>query len=176
MQELQPFAARYPMSAPLGAPNGATSASGSRRVFSRSNASLFQRGAQSSDTNGNGNATFLTECSFGVAHDKLVAVITDVQPFEPYWEDLAAIDLSGKKIESVARLKEFLPKLDSLVMLGAFAVPLLLVLTSYMPETQMNSHILVVFRALSGHYPLPPMGKFPYRTRWIMALTSLHAF
>ena len=61
-----------------------------------------------------GNATFLTECSFGVAHDKLVQVITDVQPFEPHWEDLSSIDLSKKALDSVARLKEFLPKLDTL--------------------------------------------------------------
>lgn len=60
------------------------------------------------------NATFLTECSFGVAHDRLVQVITDVQPFEPYWESLTSIDLSEKKLDSVARLKEFLPKLDHL--------------------------------------------------------------
>lgn len=60
------------------------------------------------------NATFLTECSFGVAHDRLVEVITDVQPFEPYWDSLSAMNLAGKKLDSVARLKEFLPKLDSL--------------------------------------------------------------
>ncbi|KAH8114676.1 hypothetical protein DFH11DRAFT_1726686 [Phellopilus nigrolimitatus] len=60
------------------------------------------------------NATFLTECSFGVAHDRLVQVITDVQPYEPYWDSLNSVDLSGRKLDSVARLKEFLPKLDSL--------------------------------------------------------------
>ena len=60
----------------------------------------------------NGNATFLTECSFGVSHDRLLQYITDVEPFEPNWEDLRSIDLSGKKAESVVRLKEFLPKLD----------------------------------------------------------------
>ena len=60
------------------------------------------------------NATFLTECSFGVAHDRLVQVITDVQPYEPYWETLTSVDLSGKKLDSVARLKEFLPRLDHL--------------------------------------------------------------
>ncbi|KAG5221203.1 sin component scaffold protein [Salix suchowensis] len=53
------------------------------------------------------------------AHDRLVQVITDVQPFEPHWEELSHIDLSEKKIESVARLKEFLPHLDSL----SFGVP-----------------------------------------------------
>ncbi|WWD17902.1 hypothetical protein CI109_102347 [Kwoniella shandongensis] len=59
-----------------------------------------------------GDATFLTECSFGVAHDKLVQIITDVQPFEPHWEELRTINLKGKGADSVARLKEFLPKLD----------------------------------------------------------------
>ena len=62
----------------------------------------------------NPNATFLTECSFGVARDRLVEVITDIQPFEPHWESLKSIDLSKKSIESVARLKEFLPQLDCL--------------------------------------------------------------
>lgn len=62
----------------------------------------------------NPNATFLTECSFGVARDRLVQVITDIQPFEPHWESLKSIDLSRKSIESVARLKELLPQLDCL--------------------------------------------------------------
>jgi hypothetical protein len=62
----------------------------------------------------NANATFLTECSFGITYDRLVEVITDVQPFVPHWEELSSIDLSNKKLESVARLKEFLPRLDAL--------------------------------------------------------------
>lgn len=49
-----------------------------------------------------------------MSHDRLVQVITDVEPFEPYWEQINSIDLSKKNVESVARLKEFLPKLDSL--------------------------------------------------------------
>lgn len=85
-------------------------ASGStRRVLSMSRRSHF------SDQDRR-NATFLTECSFGVAHDKLVQVITDVQPFEPHWEDLISLDLSKKSLDSVARLKEFSPKLDSLTL------------------------------------------------------------
>ncbi|KAJ7202834.1 hypothetical protein GGX14DRAFT_653064 [Mycena pura] len=71
-----------------------------RRVFSRTNA---QR-----------NGTFLTECSFGVAHDRLVEVLTDVEPFEPHWETLSTVDLAGRRLESVARLKEFVPALDAL--------------------------------------------------------------
>jgi hypothetical protein len=70
-------------------------------------------GSSKEDTN-KANGTFLTECSFGVAHDRLVTVITDIQPFEPYWEELSSIDLSEKNLESVARLKEFLPRLDAL--------------------------------------------------------------
>jgi Leucine-rich repeat (LRR) protein len=69
-------------------------------------------GASARSFRGAADATFLTECSFGVAHDRLLQVITDVQPFEPYWEQLRTIDLSKKGIDSVVRLKEFLPQLD----------------------------------------------------------------
>jgi hypothetical protein len=58
----------------------------------------------------------LTECSFGVAHDRLLQCITDVHPFEPHWEELGSIDLTGKGIDSLARLKEFMPKLEELIM------------------------------------------------------------
>ncbi|KAJ7600466.1 hypothetical protein C8J56DRAFT_910325 [Mycena floridula] len=85
---------------------------GSKRVFSRSQSHKPSPGTNRSVA----NATFLTECSFGVAHDQLVQVITDVEPFEPHWEQLTCIDLSGKHIESAARLKEFLPSLDTLNM------------------------------------------------------------
>lgn len=61
------------------------------------------------------DATFLTECSFGVAHDRLLQCITDVLPFEPYWEEVANVDLSKKALDSLARLKEFMPKLENLV-------------------------------------------------------------
>lgn len=62
------------------------------------------------------DATFLTECSFGVAHDRLVEVITEVQPYEPHWELLKKIDLSKRGVDSVARLKEFCPDLDEAVL------------------------------------------------------------
>lgn len=57
------------------------------------------------------NATFLTECSFGVTHDKLIQLITDVYGSEPYWEHLTLLDLRSKGVDSVTRLKEFLPEL-----------------------------------------------------------------
>ena len=106
---------------PLGAKRAGSSARGagsremSRRTFSQS---LSAR-SPASKLAGR-NATFLTECSFGVAHDRLVQVITDVQPFEPYWEALSAIDLANKNLDSVARLKEFLPRLDSLCLCVCF--------------------------------------------------------
>ncbi|KAJ7070034.1 hypothetical protein C8F01DRAFT_1246184 [Mycena amicta] len=74
-----------------------------RRVFSRTHA---QR-----------NGTFLTECSFAVAHDRLVEVLTDVEPFEPHWDTLGTVDLAERRLESVARLKEFVPALDALNLL-----------------------------------------------------------
>lgn len=81
------------------------------RTFSRSRT---HRESFTRESQQKANATFLTECSFGVAHDRLVGVITDVQPFVPHWEQLHSINLSGKGLESVARLKEFLPRLDAL--------------------------------------------------------------
>jgi hypothetical protein len=72
--------------------------------------------SRANETTGQGNATFLTECSFGVAHDKLVQLITDVQPFEPYWETLKSIDLRGRSVDNLARLKEFLPKLEEVLL------------------------------------------------------------
>ncbi|KDQ62247.1 hypothetical protein JAAARDRAFT_170487 [Jaapia argillacea MUCL 33604] len=108
-EELQPLTARRP-SASNGAHLGKSDGQSPRRVFSRSHTIKSPKAV----SNPKANATFLTECSFGVAHDRLVQVITDVQPFEPYWEDLSSIELSKRNLESVARLKEFLPRLDSL--------------------------------------------------------------
>ncbi|KAF7799379.1 hypothetical protein EIP86_010611 [Pleurotus ostreatoroseus] len=86
----------------------------SRRDTPRRSSSLSARSSRSLGRNV--NSTFLTECSFGVAHDKLVQVLTDVQPYEPYWDELTTVDLSQKNLDSVARLKEFTPRLDSLVL------------------------------------------------------------
>ena len=94
---------------PLVVPKSSTN-EGIRRSLSRSQTHRPSPGAGDVKA----NATFLTECSFTVSHDRLVQVITDVEPFEPYWETIGTIDLSKKNIESVTRLKEFLPKLDSL--------------------------------------------------------------
>lgn len=60
-----------------------------------------------------GNATIMTECSFGVSHDALVKHLTDIEPFTPNWELITSVNLGSKMIDSLVRLKEFLPKLDA---------------------------------------------------------------
>ncbi|PWN18926.1 L domain-like protein, partial [Microstroma glucosiphilum] len=60
--------------------------------------------------------TFLTQASFELAHDRMVEVITDVAPWVPDWDELKTIDLRGRKLESVVRLKEFLPKLEEVAL------------------------------------------------------------
>jgi hypothetical protein len=64
-----------------------------------------------------GNQTILTEASFAITQDRLVQVITQVYPYEPRWDKLQEIDLSGFGLESVTKLKELLP---SLVMLKLY--------------------------------------------------------
>ncbi|CDR99806.1 hypothetical protein [Sporisorium scitamineum] len=56
--------------------------------------------------------TLLTDASFNFAHDKVLEAITDVEPWEPSWDELQTIDLSRRRLESCVRLKEFLPLLE----------------------------------------------------------------
>ncbi|KAG8907834.1 hypothetical protein FRB99_002007 [Tulasnella sp. 403] len=63
--------------------------------------------------------TFLTEASFRATHEYLVRILTSVQPYEPYWEQLKSIDISNKGLESLTRLKELLPRLDRLSVLSS---------------------------------------------------------
>ncbi|KAN0063087.1 Protein nud1 [Thecaphora frezii] len=58
--------------------------------------------------------TLLTDASFNVAHDRILEVITDVEPWEPGWDQLKTIDLSERRVESCLRLKEFLPSLEEI--------------------------------------------------------------
>lgn len=96
-------------------PTGAIQAFALRQQSNSTSRRPFTRSAKVQDLSlAQGNQTLLTECSFGVTHDKLVHVITDVHPYVPHWESLGHINLSKKGIESVARLKEFLPNLDAL--------------------------------------------------------------
>lgn len=103
-ETLQPLTSRKPVDGP-----STKKTQSPRRVFSRTYSYRQSPGEKQ-----NANDTFLTECSFGVARDRLVEILTDIEPFEPHWEQLASVDLSNAKLESVARLKEFLPRLDTL--------------------------------------------------------------
>ncbi|CAO1613153.1 unnamed protein product [Sympodiomycopsis kandeliae] len=87
------------------------------RSLGASSSSSRHPGGERSVWNFNESAadkTFLTQASFNVAHDRIVEVITDVAPWVPDWDDLKEIDLNGRKLESVLRLKEFLPNVESL--------------------------------------------------------------
>lgn len=60
------------------------------------------------------NQTILTEASFVITQDRLVQAITQVHPYEAHWEDLPEIKLVGFGIESVTRMKDYLPSVMNL--------------------------------------------------------------
>ncbi|KTW28847.1 hypothetical protein T552_01476 [Pneumocystis carinii B80] len=53
-------------------------------------------------------------CSFSMAIQNLVVVLTDIEPYEPFWEKFQHLNLSGKNIESLIGLSDFCPKLNNL--------------------------------------------------------------
>lgn len=60
------------------------------------------------------NQTILTEASFAVTQDRLVQAITQVYPYEPHWDKLGDLDLAGHGLESVTKMKDYLPALVNL--------------------------------------------------------------
>ncbi|SPO21895.1 uncharacterized protein UTRI_01883_B [Ustilago trichophora] len=62
--------------------------------------------------------TLLTDASFNFAHDKVLEAITDVEPWEPGWDELQSVNLSRRRLESCVRLKEFLPMLEEVDLQG----------------------------------------------------------
>lgn len=60
--------------------------------------------------------TYLTECSFGVAKDRIIEVLTDVAPWEPDWEHMRELDVAYRGLESCVKLKEFMPRLEEVKM------------------------------------------------------------
>ncbi|CEH15263.1 Protein phosphatase 1, regulatory subunit, and related proteins [Ceraceosorus bombacis] len=70
---------------------------------------LRQRRGRGDD---DGEMSFLTNASFAMAHDRIVELIVDVAPWHEGWKDMLEIDLSGRRVESVVRLKEHLPSLQ----------------------------------------------------------------
>ncbi|GAC76659.1 protein phosphatase 1, regulatory subunit, and related proteins [Moesziomyces antarcticus T-34] len=72
----------------------------------------WERDETYDELHGYPDMTLLTDASFNFAHDKVLEAITDVEPWEPGWDELQAVDLSARRLESCVRLKEFLPVLE----------------------------------------------------------------
>lgn len=52
--------------------------------------------------------------TFALAAEDLIKYITDVEPYEPYWEDIRRLDLRKKGLITLHRLNEFCPRLEEL--------------------------------------------------------------
>lgn len=66
-------------------------------------------------TNSNLNSNHLIDdYSFELNYSKLIKIITDFEPFEPFWNSIKTINLSNKLLDSVIKLKEILPFLDQI--------------------------------------------------------------
>lgn len=62
---------------------------------------------------GNGNRKSI-EYSFSVAQENLVRHLTDVEPFEPYWEYMKFLKLHDRKILTIHGLHEWCPRIEEL--------------------------------------------------------------
>ncbi|KAK9385487.1 hypothetical protein V1515DRAFT_608231 [Lipomyces mesembrius] len=51
------------------------------------------------------------ESSFSIAVQNLVKILSDIHPFEPYWQDITTLDLQGRDLETLVRLDEWCPQL-----------------------------------------------------------------
>ncbi|KAI9774332.1 MAG: hypothetical protein M1840_004226 [Geoglossum simile] len=54
------------------------------------------------------------ECSFSLATEELVKRLTDVEPYEPYWEYIRQIDLRQKGLITLHMLNDFCPRIEEL--------------------------------------------------------------
>ncbi|KAK9236044.1 hypothetical protein V1525DRAFT_457979 [Lipomyces kononenkoae] len=51
------------------------------------------------------------ESSFSIAVQNLVKILSDIHPFEPYWQDITVLELQGRELETLVRLEEWCPQL-----------------------------------------------------------------
>ncbi|KAK9326151.1 hypothetical protein V1517DRAFT_267915 [Lipomyces orientalis] len=51
------------------------------------------------------------ESSFSVAVQNLVKILSDIHPFDPYWQDITTLNLQGRDLETLLRLEEWCPQL-----------------------------------------------------------------
>ncbi|KAK9317709.1 hypothetical protein V1522DRAFT_404006 [Lipomyces starkeyi] len=54
------------------------------------------------------------ESSFSIAVQNLVKILSDIHPFEPYWQDITILELQGRDLETLVRLDEWCPQLLNL--------------------------------------------------------------
>ncbi|KAH0564759.1 hypothetical protein GP486_001853 [Trichoglossum hirsutum] len=54
------------------------------------------------------------ECSFSLATEELVKRLTDVEPYEPYWEYIRQVDLREKGLITLHMLDDFCPRIEEL--------------------------------------------------------------
>lgn len=58
------------------------------------------------------------ECSFSLAQDELLRHLTDVEPFEAYWEYMKYLKLNSRKILTLHGLHEWCPRIEELDVCG----------------------------------------------------------
>ncbi|KAJ8097511.1 hypothetical protein POJ06DRAFT_261574 [Lipomyces tetrasporus] len=51
------------------------------------------------------------ESSFSLAVQNLVKILSDIHPFDPYWQDITILDLQDRDLETLLRLEEWCPQL-----------------------------------------------------------------
>ncbi|KAK9369369.1 hypothetical protein V1509DRAFT_620582 [Lipomyces kononenkoae] len=56
-------------------------------------------------------AVSLLESSFSIAVQNLVKILSDIHPFEPYWQDITQLELQDRELETLVRLDEWCPQL-----------------------------------------------------------------
>ncbi|PLW48663.1 hypothetical protein PCANC_04914 [Puccinia coronata f. sp. avenae] len=82
-----------------------------QRKPSRNNSIHNTNLSMTTTTNSN---NLIEDYSFELNYSKLIKIITDFEPFEPFWNSIKVINLASKSIDSVIRLNEILPALDQI--------------------------------------------------------------
>lgn len=54
------------------------------------------------------------EESFSIARDNLLKCLTDVEPYEPYWDHMKVLNLAGRKVETLFTLNDWMPRVEEL--------------------------------------------------------------
>lgn len=60
------------------------------------------------------SGTRAIEESFSIARDNLLKCLTDVEPYEPYWDHMKVLNLAGRKVETLFTLNDWMPRVEEL--------------------------------------------------------------